>query len=200
MSVTFPKPENFTLPPLPKDGSKPSWEPFHLLSKDDRTLPSRPMETVDGVGDRLRTAAFAEIQAHYAFLWAAENFQDAPNALREDWKTLAREEEKHLGWLLYRMQEIGVDVKDRGVWDALWYSLITCKTPKDFAVFMASAEERGRRAGERFAQALHRFDPHSARIFGQIAREEVSHIELATRYFPNETQARVERNNIAYGA
>jgi hypothetical protein len=48
---------------------------------------------------------------------------------------------------------------------------------------MASAEERGRKAGERFhAQMLQR-DPESARIFGKIAEEEVAHIALARKYF-----------------
>ncbi len=50
---------------------------------------------------------------------------------------------------------------------------------------MASAEERGRRAGERFHQALLKKDPITAGIFGKIAEEEVSHIELARKHYPD---------------
>lgn len=196
--MNFPRPENFTLAELPKDGSKPPWEPFKLVPPGERTDLTRPMNTNDGIGDRLRAAAFAEIQAYYAFLWAAQTFTDAPDSLRSAWRGLALAEEKHLGWLLYRMQEIGVDVKDRGVSDSLWYSLVECKTAKDFSIFMASAEERGRRAGERFKQALRQFDVRSADIFGQIALEEVEHIQLALQYFPDETLTQVQRNNVVY--
>ena len=56
---------------------------------------------------------------------------------------------------------------------------------------LAGAEERGRRAGERFEEALRERDPETARIFGEIAEEEVAHIQLAWKYFParEETQA-----------
>jgi hypothetical protein len=82
------------------------------------------------------------------------------------------------------MTELGIDVRARRVSDHLWHSLVSCQSAREFAVFMASAEERGRRAGERFHAALVTRDPETARIFGQIAREEVAHIELAKRFFP----------------
>jgi len=198
VSVNFPKPENFRLGSVPSDGSKPSWEPFSILPPFVRPEPARAIETPEGVSDRLRSAAFAEIQAYYAFLWAADRFTDAPDSLRTAWRGLAYAEEKHLGWLLYRMQELGIDVKERGVSDWLWDSLVACKTAKDFAVFMASAEERGRRAGVRFQQAMRKIDPTSAKIFGQIAEEEVEHIRLASSYFPEETAAKIEQNGIVY--
>jgi hypothetical protein len=49
---------------------------------------------------------------------------------------------------------------------------------------MAESEDRGRRAGERFSEAMKQADPESARIFGQIALEERAHIALAERFFP----------------
>ena len=157
-----------------------NWEPFHCAP---RSAP-RSINTLEGVGDRLRAAAFAEIQAREAFLWAAETYREAPEALRGAWKTLAAAEDRHLGWLLSRMAELGVPIGERGVSDELWHSLVSCKSARDLARFMASAEERGRRAGERFHQALLERDPTTARIFGRIAEEEVAHIELAQRFFP----------------
>ena len=62
------------------------------------------------------------------------------------------------------------------------------KSAKEFSLFMASAEERGRRAGERFKEQLALVDPRSSLIFGRIALEEVAHIELAMAYFPEEAE------------
>lgn len=165
---------------------KPSWAPFRLCESGVRPPRTRDIQTVEGVGDRLRAAAFAEIQAREAFLWAAETFADAPASLKTAWKGLAAAEDKHLNWLLKRMEEIGEPVEGRPVSDFLWDSFMRCQTAREFAHFMSNAEERGRVAGERFRDALSKIDPVSARIFGRIAEEEVEHIALAYRYFPAE--------------
>jgi uncharacterized ferritin-like protein (DUF455 family) len=165
--------------------TEPCWDPF-LVSIERGEAP-RSIDSFEGVGDRLRAAAFAEIQAREAFLWAAETFADADPNLRNAWRGLAAAEDRHLSWLLKRMSELGVDVRARKVSIHLWHSLVACKTAREFAKFMASAEERGRKAGERFHAALITRDPETARIFGTIAHEEIAHIELAQRFFPSET-------------
>ncbi|HEY1068448.1 MAG TPA: DUF455 family protein, partial [Pirellulales bacterium] len=168
------------------------WKPFLILPRDVRPAAPRDIKTVEGIGDRLRTAAFAEIQARDAFLWAADRFQDAPPGLADAWRKLAADEERHMNSLLRRMTELGLDVQERGVSDWLWVSLMTCESARGFATFMAGAEERGRKAGVRFYETLAQTDPVSAEIFRVIAEEEVEHINLASRFFPEETQARVE--------
>jgi uncharacterized ferritin-like protein (DUF455 family) len=163
-----------------------NWSPFFV--NEDPSVhadPPRFIHSKDGIGDRLRAAAFAEIQAREAFLWAAETFIDAPADLRGAWRNLAAAENRHLGWLLARMEQLALDVGARKVSDHLWHSLIACKTAQEFAIYMANAEERGRKAGERFYQALLDTDPISAGIFGKIAAEEIEHIALAERFFPD---------------
>jgi uncharacterized ferritin-like protein (DUF455 family) len=160
------------------------WEPFALAPRGDRGDAPRSLETPEGVGDRLRSAAFAEIQAREAFLWAASEFTDAPEPLKRAWIALSQAEDRHLEWLLQRMSELNIDIKARKVSDYLWISLITCKSAREFALYMASAEERGRKAGVRFQQALQATDSKTANIFGKIAEEEVAHIALAEKYFP----------------
>jgi uncharacterized ferritin-like protein (DUF455 family) len=162
-------------------------EPFDLAPGDEWGEAPRSIKTLEGVGDRMRAAAFAEVQARDAFLWASENFEDAPLALRRAWAALAVAEQRHLDWLLQRMQELGIDVRARKVSDHLWRSLISCKTAKEFAIYIANAEERGRRAGERFHQTLAERDPITAEIFRKIAEEEISHIALASKYYPDTT-------------
>lgn len=170
---------------LKQPAPTPDWSPFEVTVRPERAPPPRPISTLEGVGDRLRAAAFAEIQAREAFLWGAAHWADAPESLKTAWRELAHEEDKHLGWLLNRLTELGMQVTDRKVSDQLWVSLTTCRDAADFALFMASAEERGRRAGERFHQDLKSRDPVTATLFETIAREEVAHIELARKHFPN---------------
>jgi uncharacterized ferritin-like protein (DUF455 family) len=170
----------------------PSWSPFELTAPGVRSDAPRSIQSLEGVGDRLRAAAFAEVQAREAFDWAAAFFEDAPLELRDAWRRLARAEQRHLDWLLNRMQELGVSITERRVSDFLWHSLTSCKTARDFSVFMATAEERGRRAGERFHTQLLEKDPVTARIFGKIAEEEIAHIELALRFFPEESQSTIQ--------
>ena len=163
----------------------PDWAPFRLLPEGERAEPPRSIKIHDGVGDRMRAAAFAEIQARDAFLWAADRTDwDVPESLRRAWRALAQAEDRHLHWLLNRMKALGFDITERPVSTQLWDSLTSCNSPGTFAHAMAGAEERGRRAGERFEEALRERDPETARIFGEIAEEEVAHIQLAWKYFP----------------
>ena len=165
----------------------PDWSPFSVAPREVRSDAPRSIDSPEGIADRLRAAAFAEIQAREAFNWAAERYDDAPAACRSAWRGLALAEERHLNWLLARMRELGIDVGARRVSDQLWVSLHSCKTAREFAHYMANAEERGRRAGERFHQAMAASDPVTADIFGRIAAEEIEHIRLAERYFPRES-------------
>jgi len=160
-----------------------NWELFKICNEGERAPSPRSMKSKEGVGDRIRSAAFAEIQARDAFVWASENFDDASAPLKKTWRQLASEEHKHLSWLLIRLKELEISIDERPVSPQLWNSFMTCKTAEEFAIYMASAEERGRIAGERFAQQLVQFDLKSSRIFAQIAKEEVAHIRLAQEHF-----------------
>ena len=129
----------------------------------------------------------AELQARDAFLDAAERFaQEAPLALLKAWRALAKAEDKHLGWLLERLEDLGQGVGDRPVSDQLHRTLSACETPRDFARYMAVAETRGMRAGELFRARMAESDPISARLFGRVADEEAEHIRLAHRWFPDQ--------------
>lgn len=158
------------------------WSPF--LVQAGVVLAPRPLPTREGIGDRLRTAAFAELQAERAFNRAAEIYTDAPPSLRDAWKHLAVEETKHMNWLLGRLKEMEIDVQERPVSDSLWQSLSKCKDARSFAHYIADSEERGRRAGQRFHDTLLTIDEKTAKIFGEIAREEQRHIDLAYKHFP----------------
>lgn len=171
------------------------WSPFTVTPAAEIHTPTfaespRRLRSAEGVGDRIRAAAFAEIQAEAAFLWAADRFKnEAPTALIESWKILAAEERKHAGWLLDRLKELGQQVPGRLVNDQLWRTLVSQKTAQDFAICIGTAEERGRKAGERFYEGLKELDPKSAEIFKQIAIEELAHVKLVYEFFPEAAAA-----------
>jgi uncharacterized ferritin-like protein (DUF455 family) len=152
------------------------WSPFLVCPPGEKTPSPRGIHSPEGLGDRLRTAAFAERQATEAFAWAAERFVEAPFERREAWRRLAVEERRHLGLLLARMAELGVRVDERPVSDGLWRSLTRCATWQEFSAYMKRAEERGRAAELSFEQSLAGRDPKTAELFAQIARDEAEHI------------------------
>jgi uncharacterized ferritin-like protein (DUF455 family) len=157
------------------------WSPY-IIGISPRV---RPLQTLEGLGDRLRLIAFAERQAHYAFLEAAERFTDAPMELVQSWKWVAQEEAKHESWLLKRLSEIGQDVSAVAMSLKLYHSFAECKSAREFAFYIADAEERGRVGAERFAQVLAKRDPQTAAMFAQIALEEKEHVALVGKFFSN---------------
>jgi rubrerythrin len=156
------------------------WSPFAVCAPGAKPPAARSMATPEGLGDRLRTAAFAELQAREAFRQAAERFDDAPAPLRQAWRRFSAEEGKHLGWLLRRMDELGVAPDGRPVSDGLYRSLARCAGWREFAAFMARAEDRGRTAERHFEKELAARDPETAAIFKAIADEEDAHIRAQT--------------------
>ncbi len=157
------------------------WTPFVVCAPEDYAPSARGMGGPEGLGDRLRTAAFAERQAFAAFLWAADSLTDASEELRAAWRRIGLEEEVHLNLLLDRMAELGVKVAGRPVSDRLWRRLTTAKTAAEFAVMMREAEVRGQAAEESFRRSLARRDPVTAAIFGRIADDEAEHLAVADR-------------------
>ena len=156
------------------------WSPFKI---GNPTKP-RPLNSFEGMVDRIRVAAFAERQAHYAFLEAARIFADeAPVDLLRDWKRIALEEAKHESWLLKRLIEINQDIAEVPVGLGLYNSFCKCETAREFTIYISDSEEKGRLAGLKFVEALKIRDPLSAKIFSDIAHEELDHISLALKYF-----------------
>lgn len=147
------------------------WSPFRI---SDEPVKIGPLATREGVIDRLRVAAFAELQAREAFRWAAAHFPESPR--RTLWLSIADEEDRHYGMIMTRMRELGGDPADKPVSNRLWRSLQGAQTPEEFSAFMTRAEERGRAAERRFHEVLAASDPATAEMFRSIADDEDRHI------------------------
>jgi uncharacterized ferritin-like protein (DUF455 family) len=166
-------------------GEIPGLDPgsFALCAEGERPARPRGLSTPEGVGDRLRTAAFAEWQAITAFRWAAGYFTDVSQELRDDWLAQVPDEERHYGMIMAAMDRLGVDPAGRQVSDRLWRTLSACATGKEFCLQIALEEERGRQGALRMVEALAQSDPETAAIFEQIAADEVAHVALAEKYY-----------------
>ncbi|RLB64508.1 MAG: hypothetical protein DRI90_04415 [Deltaproteobacteria bacterium] len=160
-----------------------NWEPFDLCAPGQRPPRPRDIGRLEGLGDRLRTAAFAELQAVHAFTWAVSRFEDLPEGLGEDWRRQIPQEERHCALILERMAELGIEVGAVPVSPRIWESVRDCQTGKQFCLYIASAEERGRQAGIRLCRALQDTDPKTCAIFQSIVDDEEAHVALAATYY-----------------
>ena len=160
-----------------------NFAPFEICPPGKRPPAPRKPGTPEGLGDRMRTAAFAEFQAVEAFTWAAEKFSDAPEGLRQDWLRQIPEEQRHYDNIVARMTELGFSLTDRPVSCGLWDSLAACTTAKEFCLKIVSAEERGRQAGLRLIQFLAASDPTTTAVFQEIVDDEIAHVALAQTYY-----------------
>jgi len=154
------------------------YAPFSLT--DGRPDAIRALSSPEGVADRLRVVAMAELQARDLFLYGAERFAgDAPESWLSAWKAFALVEDRHAQMLLDRMAELGVVPGERTVSDKLSR---LCRLADDHVTFLfllSSAEERGMEAGQVLSGHLRPIDELSAAVFARIAAEEVEHVEHA---------------------
>lgn len=154
-----------------------------ICDPGSRPLKPRSLAVPEGLGDRMRSAAFAELQAIAAFKWAAETFLDVPQELRDAWMAQVPEEAKHYDLIVKRMGDLGFGLQDRCVSTRLWESLQACSSGEEFCIKIAGAEERGRLAGVALCQHLEGTDPQTVAVFQEIVDDEVAHVALAYTFF-----------------
>jgi rubrerythrin len=163
------------------------WSPFVIQQQPAKKKLGSPLHS-QGIVDRIRAVAFAEKQALEGYRWAIREFcKDSQNeTLRQAWTKIALDEERHLGLLTARLQDLARD-GSQGLGGyfvpKLFESFLKCSTPHEFAFFMATAELRGQRAGEAFYLKLKEFDRITADLFALIASEEQQHIAVAQSLF-----------------
>jgi uncharacterized ferritin-like protein (DUF455 family) len=154
------------------------WLPFKV--RDEKPELIRALTAPEGVADRLRLVAFAEVQARDIFRFGADQFKGiAPAEWIEEWLRFADVEERHAQMLLNRMSDLGADPGARFVSDKLWRLCKLAGDPILFLFLLSSAEERGMEAGFILGEQMKAVDAESAAVFAQIASEEVEHVDSA---------------------
>ena len=134
-----------------------AWKPFQTSL---RGHPIRALSSPEGVADRLRVVAFAELQARDAFLWGAARFAQEGVAVKwcEAWAAFAAVENRHAQMLLTRMDELKVNPGERVVSDRLTRVCHLAKDPVNFLFYLSSAEERGMEAGFFLGKEMRKYD------------------------------------------
>jgi uncharacterized ferritin-like protein (DUF455 family) len=155
-----------------------SYRPFRATSGKPDSI--RPMQSPEGVADRLRVVAFAELQARDLFFYGRERFAGrVPGGWERDWERFSRVEDRHAQLLLDRMARLGTDPGARAVSDKLSRLCRMAEDPVLFLFLLSGAEERGMEAGFTLEEQMRKIDAESAAIFGLIAKEEVEHVNSA---------------------
>ncbi len=155
-----------------------AYSPFRTTTGKPDAI--RSLESAEGVADRLRVVAFAELQARDLFRYGCERFADtAPAEWRADWSRFAEVEDLHAQLLLSRMAELRVAPGERAVSDKLSRLCRAAEDPVTFLFLLASAEERGMESGNVLGKQMAPVDAESAALFARIAREEVEHVASA---------------------
>jgi len=155
-----------------------AWQPFRVDYKADYV---RPLAGPGGVEDRLRTVAFAELQARECFRWGAKKFAAEKPDWAEQWLHFAEVENRHAQMLLDRFSELGLSIGARTVSNKLTRLCKSSSDPVMFLFLLASAEERGMEAGSIIGTQMAAIDAKSAAIFKQIADEEVEHVAFSKK-------------------
>lgn len=160
---------------------KPSnlWLPFAVAAKADRM---RSILAPEGVGDRLRAVAFAEIQARDGFQWGLDTFPNAKPELRRVWAELRDMEAEHAQILLNRAQELGISLSARKVAPTLYRMFQTAASVETFLYLISTAEARGREVGLTMVEPMRSIDAESAAIFEKIAADEADHVAIADSF------------------
>lgn len=154
------------------------FKPFRTTK--EKPDPVRPLSGPEGVADRLRLVAFAELQARDIFLYGIDRFAgEAHENWLDAWKRFAAVEDRHAQILLTRMEELKIEIPARAVSDKLTRLCRRAENPVDFLFLLSSAEERGMEAGFILGKEMLERDPMSAALFKQIADEEVEHVAMA---------------------
>lgn len=155
------------------------WKPFQVGPKPDRM---RAIHTLEGIGDRLRAVAFAEIQARDGFRLGIERFPEVDREIRKNWLEFAEMEELHAQLLLNRAHDLGVDLSARVVSDNLWRMFSMANEADFFLYLISTAEARGMEIGLSMIEPMRQFDAESAAVFERIARDEADHVAFAERH------------------
>src|ERR1700722_10346674 len=89
-----------------------SYAPFRLAEGKPDAI--RGLTAPEGVADRLRLVAFAELQARDLFRYGALRFAGlVPESWSSDWLRFSIVEERHAQLLLDRMEALGLSISER---------------------------------------------------------------------------------------
>lgn len=162
------------------------------VSERAESIPKPGALVRDGArGKLLHVFLHHEVQAAELCAWALLAFADSELPFRQGLLGILDDEVRHARMYHDRMVELGVSFGDHPVRDWFWQRTLTCNTPLQYVALMGLGFEGGNlEHAARFEGALESAgDSASAKLVGQVGREEVSHVHFAARWFTHWTGA-----------
>ncbi len=156
----------------------------HLVSP--MLVPRRRLGSREGHAAMIHAITHIEFNAINLALDAAHRFADMPTAYYADWLRVAAEEASHFALLNQHLVSLGYNYGDFAAHDGLWE--MAQKTTHDPLLRMALVprvlEARGLDATPAITRKLQQIgDMRAVDILAIIARDEVGHVAVGSRWF-----------------
>ena len=112
-------------------------------------------------------------------------FPDAPPKFRRGLIATLKDEQKHLGLYIDRMEEIGVGFGEIPVSDFFWRSISDMETPLDFVTRLSLTLEQANLDYAPHYRDLYKTlgDEATAALMGQVYRDEIRHVRYGLNWF-----------------
>ncbi len=112
-------------------------------------------------------------------------FPDAPPKFRRGLIATLKDEQKHLGLYIDRMEEIGVGFGEIPVSDFFWRSISGMETPLDFVTRLSLTLEQANLDYAPHYRDLYKTlgDEATAALMGQVYRDEIRHVRYGLNWF-----------------
>jgi len=149
-------------------------------------VPKRGFSTIEGRAIMMHAIAHIEFNAINLALDAVQRFPDMPNSFYTDWLSVADEEAYHFELIRTHLRFLGADYGDYPAHNGLWE--MAEKTAHDALERMVLVprvlEARGLDVTPGIQKKLRQAgDKHAATILDIIFADEVTHVEIGTRWF-----------------
>lgn len=181
-----PVPERFRAAPVPERLERPGRPALLRPAKRGERTPK-----LEALGDpyyRARTLhAFFhhELQAAELMCWALLAFCDAELEFKKDLLRICRDEIRHMNLYREHIEALGCKIGDFGVRDWFWKRVPSCATKVSFVALMGMGLEGANLEHAPVFAARFRAvgDEAGALVQERVAREELAHVRIATRWF-----------------
>jgi uncharacterized ferritin-like protein (DUF455 family) len=168
-----------------QDYSMPG-HPEKPLLVPPRELPRRSVNTLEGRAALLHSIAHIEFNAINLALDAVYRFRDMPRPFYTDWLGVAAEEAYHFTLVDRHLHALGYRYGDFAAHNGLWEMAMRTKDSAlvRMAIIPRGMEARGLDATPAIMEKLKTSgDTHAMDILKIILRDEISHVEIGTRWF-----------------
>jgi uncharacterized ferritin-like protein (DUF455 family) len=181
-----PLPEHFRQGATPERLSWPGRPPeLRPAKRTERTPKLEALADPRYRARTLHTFLHHELQAAELMCWALLAFCDAELEFRQELLRVFRDEIRHMNLYRAHIEELGFAVGDFGIRDWFWKRVPTCPTKISFVALMGMGLEGANleRAPDFAARFRAVGDEAGALLQERVAREELAHVRMATRWF-----------------